>query len=230
MSEAFIDWQALWLTVKLAAMTVLILMLFALPFSWWLSRYQGRVKPLIEATMTLPLVLPPTVLGFYLLLAFAPDSHLGFWYHSITGQQLAFSFEGILFASLIYSLPFVVQPILSAFTQLGDNYNGIAASLGLPAHKRFLFVILPMIKPALISAATLGFAHTLGEFGLVLMIGGNIPGETQVLSIALYNHVETMNYQQAHRLAGLLMLFSLISLTLLYKFNRNGLHVGQRYD
>lgn len=230
MNEAFIDWQALWLTAKLAALTVLILLLFALPFSWWLSRYQGRCKAAIEATITLPLVLPPTVLGFYLLLAFSPDSHFGFWYHSITGQQLAFSFEGVLIASLIYSLPFVVQPILSAFTQLGDKYNAIAASLGLPAHKRLLFVTLPMIKPALISAATLGFAHTLGEFGLVLMIGGNIPGETQVLSIALYNQVETMNYQQAHRLAALLMLFSFISLTLLYKFNRPSIQVGERYD
>ena len=224
MSEAFIDWGALWLTLKLGLYTVVILLLIAIPFSWWLSRYQGKFKPVIEAFITLPLVLPPTVLGFYLLLAFSPDTWFGAWYQSITGQQLAFSFEGILFASLIYSLPFVVQPILTSFNQLGNKYDSVAASLGIPKYKRFVYLILPMIKPALISAATLGFAHTLGEFGLVLMIGGNIPGETQVLSIALYNHVETMEYQQAHRLAGLLLLFSLISLTLLYKFNRK--HVG----
>ncbi len=224
MSEAFIDWGALWLTLKLGLYTVVILLLIAIPFSWWLSRYQGKFKPVIEAFITLPLVLPPTVLGFYLLLAFSPDTWFGAWYQSITGQQLAFSFEGILFASLIYSLPFVVQPILTSFNQLGNKYDSVAASLGIPKYKRFVYLILPMIKPALISAATLGFAHTLGEFGLVLMIGGNIPSETQVLSIALYNHVETMEYQQAHRLAGLLLLFSLISLTLLYKFNRK--HVG----
>lgn len=220
----FIDWSALWLTVKLGLFTVLILLLIAIPFSWWLSRYQGKAKPLIEATVALPLVLPPTVLGFYLLLAFSPDTWFGAWYQSLTGQQLAFSFEGILLASLIYSLPFVVQPILTSFNQLGAKYDSAAASLGIPAYKRFLFLLLPMIKPALISAATLGFAHTLGEFGLVLMIGGNIPGETQVLSIALYNQVETMNYQQAHRLAGVLLLFSFVSLTLLYKFNRK--HIG----
>lgn len=224
MIASFIDWTALWLTVQLGLLTVLILLLIAIPLSWWLSRYQGKAKPFIEATIALPLVLPPTVLGFYLLLAFSPDTWFGAWYQSLTGQQLAFSFEGILLASLIYSLPFVVQPILTAFNQLGVKYDNVAATLGVPAYKRFTFLILPMIKPALISAATLGFAHTLGEFGLVLMIGGNIPGETQVLSIALYNQVETMNYQQAHRLASVLLLFSFVSLTMLYKFNRK--HVG----
>lgn len=222
--EPLIDWGALWLTVKLGLFTVLILLFIAIPFSWWLSRYEGKAKPFIEATIALPLVLPPTVLGFYLLLAFSPDTWFGAWYQSLTGQQLAFSFEGILLASLIYSLPFVVQPILTSFNQLGAKYDSVAASLGVPATKRFLFLILPMIKPALISAATLGFAHTLGEFGLVLMIGGNIPGETQVLSIALYNQVETMDYEQAHRLAGVLLLFSFVSLTMLYKFNRK--HIG----
>ena len=224
MIASFVDWTALWLTVKLGLLTVLILLLIAIPLSWWLSRYQGRAKPFIEAIIALPLVLPPTVLGFYLLLAFSPDTWFGAWYQNLTGQQLAFSFEGILFASLIYSLPFVVQPILTAFNQLGVKYDNVAATLGVPAYKRFTFLILPMIKPALISAVTLGFAHTLGEFGLVLMIGGNIPGETQVLSIALYNQVETMNYEQAHRLAGVLLLFSFVSLTMLYKFNRK--HLG----
>lgn len=224
LSENLLDWGALWLTVKLGLYTVVILLLIAIPLSWWLSRYQGRAKPFIEAMITLPLVLPPTVLGFYLLLAFSPDTWFGSWYQQLTGKQLAFSFEGILLASLVYSLPFVMQPILTAFNQLGAKYNSAAASLGIPSYKRFFLLILPMIKPAIVSAATLGFAHTLGEFGLVLMIGGNIPGETQVLSIALYNHVEMMDYQQAHRLAALLLLFSFVSLTLLYKFNRK--HIG----
>lgn len=224
MNQTFIDLSALWLTVKLGLFTVVILLIIAIPFSWWLSRYKGKAKPFIEATIALPLVLPPTVLGFYLLLAFSPNTWLGAWYQSLTGSQLAFSFEGILLASLVYSLPFVVQPILTSFNQLGNKYDSVAASLGIPPSKRFFFLILPMIKPALISAATLGFAHTLGEFGLVLMIGGNIPGETQVLSIALYNHVEMLDYQQAHRLAGILLLFSFASLTLLYKFNRK--HIG----
>lgn len=219
------DWGVLWLTVKLGALTVLILLLIAIPLSWWLSQYQGRAKPFIEALITLPLVLPPTVLGFYLLLAFSPSSWFGNLYQQTFDQQLAFSFEGILLASIIYSLPFVVQPILTSFSQLGVKYDQVAASLGMPAIKRFFYLILPLIKPAIISAATLGFAHTLGEFGLVLMIGGNIPGETQVLSIALYNHVETMNYEQAHTLAAILLLFSFVSLTLLYKFNRKQMRV-----
>jgi molybdate transport system permease protein len=218
------EWGVLWLTLKLGVLTVLILLAIAIPLSWWLSRYQGKLKPFMEATITLPLVLPPTVLGFYLLLAFSPDTWFGSIYAKLSGNQLAFSFEGILLASLIYSLPFVVQPILTAFVQLGVKYDKVAASLGMPKFKRFIYLILPIIRPAIISAVTLGFAHTLGEFGLVLMIGGNIPGETQVLSIALYNHVETMDYQQAHILAGILLLFSFASLTLLYKFNRK--HAG----
>lgn len=220
MTDFFSDWQALWLTLKLGLLTVLVLLAFAIPFSWWLSRYEGKAKPLLEAVIALPLVLPPTVLGFYLLLAFSPETWFGASWLKLTGQQLAFSFEGILIASIIYSLPFVIQPLVAGFTQLGLKYDEVGASLGIPPLKRFVFLILPMIKPALISAATLGFAHTLGEFGLVLMIGGNIPGETQVLSIALYNHVETLQYQQAHKLAAVLMVISFLSLTLLYKFNR----------
>lgn len=223
MVDVFLDWGVFWLTIKLALFTVIILLLIAIPFAWWLSRYQGRLKPLIEATITLPLVLPPTVLGFYLLIAFSPDTWFGHSYFQLTGKQLAFSFEGVLLASLIYSLPFVVQPILASFNQQGTNYDRVAASLGIPKFKRFFFLLIPMIKPAIISAATLGFAHTLGEFGLVLMIGGNIPDETLVLSIALYNEVETLNYAQAHRLSGVLLIFSFVSLSLLYKFNRKNI-------
>ena len=226
MDNLLIDGQALWLTLKLASVTVILLLLFAIPFSWWLSNYQGRFKSVIEATITLPLVLPPTVLGFYLLIAFSPNSWFGAGYQQLTGQQLAFSFEGILIASLIYSLPFVVQPLVNAFNQLGQQYEQTAASLGIPKLKRFVFLLLPMIKPAIISAAVLGFAHTLGEFGLVLMIGGNIPSETQVLSLALYHHVETLDYEKAHQLAGLLLLMSFVSLTLLYKFNRKSISLA----
>lgn len=212
--------QALWLTLKLALITVLILLVITLPLAWWLSRYQGKFKPVIEAMIALPLVLPPTVLGFYLLLAFSPETWFGQTWFAITGEQLVFNFYGILLGSIIYSMPFVVQPILAGFHQMGPEYDQVASSLGIPAIKRFIYLTLPMIKPAIISAATLGFAHTLGEFGVVLMIGGNIPGETQVLSIALYNHVELLEYQQAHQLALILLVLSFVSLTLLYKFNR----------
>lgn len=218
------SWQsdalALWLTVKLALFTVIILLLIGLPLAWWLSRYNGPGKSIIQALIAMPLVLPPTVLGFYLLIFFSPQSWFGSLWVTITGQQLVFSFSGILLGSLIYSLPFVVQPLYSGFCQLGRQYESVAASLGLNVSKRLLYIVLPMIKPAIITAATLGFAHTLGEFGLVLMIGGNLPGETQVMSIALYNHVEVLDYDKAHVLALILLVSSFISLILLYKFNR----------
>ena len=216
----FDDVSALWLTIKLALLTTLILMILGLPLAWFLARYQGRLKPLLEAIVALPLVLPPTVLGFYLLLAFSPDTWFGAFWLSLTGEQLVFSFSGILLGSLIYSLPFVVQPLMAGFSSVARQYEFSAASLGVPPFKRFCHLVLPLIRPAMLSAATLGFAHTLGEFGLVLMIGGNIPGETQVLSIALYDHVEALDYASAHQLALVLVAFSLTSLTLLYKFNR----------
>ena len=193
----FTLWQPLWLTLQLALLSVVILLLIALPLCYWLSQYHGRAKPIIEATIALPLVLPPTVMGFYLLIAFAPDTLLGQSWIAISGQPLAFSFAGIVLGSVIYSFPFVVQPILLSFQQ----------------HIR-------PINPALISAITLGFAHTLGEFGLILMIGGNIPGHTQVLSIALYQSVETMQYTQAHWLAAILLGFSFIILVIMYTYNR----------
>lgn len=220
MSALIDSWPAIWLTIKLATTTVLILLFIGLPFAWWLAHYRGKLKALIEALVALPLVLPPTVLGFYLLSAFSPNSFLGALWIDITGGQFVFSFGGILFGSIIYSLPFVVQPLLSAFSQLGTHVSSTIRTLGITPLRGFLFVILPIIKPSLISAATLGFAHTLGEFGLILMIGGNIPGETQVVSIALFNQVESLQYQQAHALSLFLLIVSLVSLTLLYKFNR----------
>ncbi|WP_199612125.1 molybdate ABC transporter permease subunit [Flocculibacter collagenilyticus] len=217
------DLTALTLTLQLAITTTLILLMIGLPVAWKLSRYHGRLKPVYEAIIALPLVLPPTVLGFYLLMAFAPDTFFGQLWVGLTGQQLAFSFSGILLGSLIYSLPFVVQPLYSGFCQVGQQYDQVAASLGISRVRRLIKITLPLMKPAILSAVTLGFAHTLGEFGLILMIGGNIPGETQVVSIALYNHVEAIDYQHAHRLAAVLLTISFISLVLLYKFNRRAL-------
>lgn len=208
------DQQALWLTFKLASATTVILMLIGAPFAWWLSRYQGRLKALIQATVALPLVLPPTVLGFYLLIALAADGPLGQLWSVLFNTDLAFSFYGILLGSLIYSLPFVVQPLHNAFSQLDPQLTEAAAVLGANPWDRFFTIILPSCRHSFVSAAVLGFAHTVGEFGVVLMIGGSIPGQTQVLSIVLFDHVETGNYLQAHHLAFGLVIFAVIVLTL----------------
>lgn len=220
------DSTAIWLTLKLAFFTVLILLIIGLPLAWYLAKYKGRAKPVLEALIALPLVLPPTVLGFYLLSAFSPESWLGKLWISVIGEQFVFSFGGILFGSIIYSLPFVVQPMLAAFSQIVAQAQLSASTLGIGKIKTFLFIVVPMTKASLLSAATLGFAHTLGEFGLILMIGGNIPAETQVVSIALFNHVESLQYESAHALSLALLLLSLISLTLLYTFNRSALPLG----
>ncbi len=203
--------QALWVTFTLAGATTVILLIIGAPMAWWLARFDGRLKPLIEAVIALPLILPPTVLGFYLLIAFSPDGPLGAF-------NLAFSFSGILIGSVVYSLPFVVQPLQNAFAALGRQYDEAAAVLGAGPFDRFFNLLLPMTKRSFISAATLGFAHTVGEFGVVLMIGGNIPGQTQVLSIALFDHVEALEYGKAHALALGLVIFSLVSLSLVNRF------------
>lgn len=208
-----------WLTIKLASMTTLLLLLISLPLAWWLSRWQHPLKAVCQAIVALPLVLPPTVLGFYLLMAFAPDVWLGRNWLGLTGQQLAFSFEGILLGSMVYSLPFAVQPLLSAFSQLQPCYLDVAHTLGLKGLRCFVHLVLPLCRHSLISAAGLTFAHTIGEFGVVLMVGGNIPGETQVVSIALFDYVETMDYASAHLLSFGLLLFSMLMLTILYRFN-----------
>jgi molybdate transport system permease protein len=220
------DWTAIALTLKLAFLTVIVLLILGLPLAWWLAKYKGALKPFIEALIALPLVLPPTVLGFYLLTAFSPKSWLGQLWISVIGEQFVFSFTGILVGSIIYSLPFVVQPMLAAFTQIAGHAQLSASTLGIGRIKTFVFIVLPMTKASLLSATTLGFAHTLGEFGLILMIGGNIPSETQVVSIALFNHVESLQYESAHALSLTLLLISMVSLTLLYKFNRSALPLG----
>ena len=216
----FQDWTALFLTIKLAGLTTIILLVFGTPLALWLSRYQGAWKPVFEAIVALPLVLPPTVLGFYLLVAFSPSYLPGQWWLQTTGSSLAFSFTGILIGSVLYSLPFVIQPLQNAFEQLGDELEEAAATLGATSVDRFFNLILPLTKTSFVTAATLGFAHTIGEFGVVLMIGGNIPGETQVLSISLFDHVEALEYDKAHAIALGLLVFSLITLSLVNGFNR----------
>jgi len=212
------DLQAIWLTLKLAGLTTLLLMILAPPLAWWLARGQAKVRPLVESLVALPLVLPPTVLGFYLLLAFSPNHFLGRWWLSFNEQSLAFSFSGLVIASVIYSLPFVVQPLQSAFVHLDKRYLEVSATLGYGKYERLYKIIFPMLLPSFIIAAALGFAHTIGEFGVVLMIGGNIPGETQVLSIQLFDHVESLQYNQAHQLSFMLLAFSVSLLVVIYGF------------
>ncbi len=212
--------QALLLSLKLSAVTTLLLLLLGTPLAWWLARSRGRLATLVEALVALPLVLPPTVIGFYLLVAFAPDSLLGGAWQRLTGTSVAFSFSGLVLGSVIYSLPFVVQPLASGFRALDRRLLEAARLLGAGPLDRFLHVAVPLCGPAFTTAAVLGFAHTLGEFGVVLMIGGNIPGETRVLSIALYDRVEMLAYGEAHRIAALLLVSSLALLLLVYRQRR----------
>ncbi|TLU66406.1 molybdate ABC transporter permease subunit [Thalassotalea litorea] len=213
------DILALVTTLKVALVSTLILLVIGTPLAWWLAKLQSRWRVLIEALIALPLVLPPTVLGFYLLIAFSPQHLPGQWWQSVTGQQLAFSFSAIVIGSVIYSLPFVVQPLQKAFEQLDHSLLDSGATLGAGPLDRFWHIILPLCKASFITAATLGFAHTVGEFGVVLMIGGNIPGETRVLSIALFDHVEAFDYARAHLLAFSLLIGSIAVLALVYLFN-----------
>ncbi len=214
------DTIALLTTLKMAGVSTLILVLIGTPLAWSLARMQSSFKVFFEALVALPLILPPTVLGFYLLLAFSPQSLPGELWQQVTGQQLAFSFSAIVIGSILYSLPFVVQPLQKAFEQLGDELLEAAATLNSGPFDRFIFIVLPMTKGSFITACSLAFAHTVGEFGVVLMIGGNIPGETRVLSMALFDHVEAFNYQQAHFLAAGLLIAAMILLSLIYLLNR----------
>lgn len=209
--------DAIVLTATLASVTTVLLLLVGTPLAWWLSRSRSRFASLVESVVALPLILPPTVLGFYLLLLFAPDSFVGEVWEALTGSRLAFSFSALVIASVIYSLPFVVQPLQNTFTRVSDSLLQAAATLGAKPLDQFRSIVLPLSKRSFITAASLGFAHTVGEFGVVLMIGGNIPGETQVLSIALYDYVETLQFAEAHRLSAGLVAFSLITLFLLYR-------------
>lgn len=218
MSTAELD--AIYLTVALATITTVLLVILGTPLAWWLSRQKANWPALVEAIVAMPLILPPTVLGFYLLLLFAPGTALGAAWESLTGSQLAFSFSALVIGSVIYSLPFVVQPLQSAFQRVPEDLLKTAATLGARPLDQFRSIVLPLTRRSFITAASLGFAHTVGEFGVVLMIGGNIPGETRVLSIALYDYVESLQFAEAHRLAGGLVVFSLVLLFLLYRRDR----------
>ena len=209
--------ETLWITFKLATVTTFWLLLLGTPLAWWLARRRTTFSTAVEAVVALPLVLPPTVLGFYLLIAFAPQSAIGAAWEQLTGERLAFTFSALVLGSILYSLPFVVQPLQAAFRQLPESLLEAAATLGAGPVDRWTSVILPLCRPSFIAAASLGFAHTVGEFGVVLMIGGNIPGETQVLSIALYDQVESLNFATAHQMAAGLVVFSLVTLFLLYR-------------
>ncbi len=214
------DLSALSITLKLALLTTLILILIGTPLAWWLARTRVRFKPVIEAVVALPLILPPTVLGFYLLIALGPRGPIGRLMEALGGRPLAFTFAGLVIGSVSYSLPFVVQPLQGAFTAVGRRPLEVAATLGASPMDRFLTIAVPLARPGFLTAAVLGFAHTVGEFGVVLMIGGNIPGKTQVLSIAIYDHVETLEYAHAHTLAGGLLLLSFLLLLAVYTLNR----------
>lgn len=221
------DLSALWLTVHLAALTTVILLGLGTPLAWWLATGKSRVKPVIEAVVALPLVLPPTVLGFYLLVAMNPDAPLGGLWLSVTGETLTFSFAGLVFASVLYSLPFMVQPLQSAFALVPRGNMEAAAGLGASRTDAFFTVAAPLASRGFVSAIVLTFAHTLGEFGVVLMVGGNIPDRTRVVSIAIYEHVETLRYGEANALAFILLAVSFAVLLFVYAFNRRfPVHVG----
>lgn len=214
------DLMAFAITLKLAAITTVILLLVGTPLAWWLARSQWRYKFLIETVIALPLVLPPTVLGFYLLVMLGPHGPIGGLSEALGGSSLAFTFTGLVIGSVFYSLPFVVQPLQNVFTAIGENVMEQAATLRAGPLDRFFSVMIPMARPGFLTAAVLGFAHTIGEFGVVLMIGGNIPGSTKVISIAIYDHVESLEYTQAHWLSAILLVLSFLLLMAVYGLNR----------
>jgi molybdate transport system permease protein len=214
------DWSAVRLTAALAASSTLLLLLVGTPLAWALARTRSRLKPVAAALVAMPLVLPPTVLGFYLLLLMGPHGPLGRLMDALGWQRLPFTFGGLVLASVIYSLPFVVQPLQQAFEAIPERTLEAAATLRAGPLDRFFTVALPLARPGLLTASVLGFAHTVGEFGVVLMIGGNIPGQTRVLSMAVYDHVEAGEMADAHRLAAGMVAFALTVLVALYLLNR----------
>jgi molybdate transport system permease protein len=201
-------WQSVWLTIELAAITTIILLVIATPLAWWLARSKARWTEAIAAVIALPLVLPPTVLGFYLLVTLGPDGPGGSIASLWGGRTLAFTFEGLVVGSVLYSMPFVVQPIRNAFAAIGDRPLEVAATLRASPRRTFWTVAVPQARPGFLTGAVLGFAHTVGEFGLVLMIGGNIPGRTKVLSVAIFDYVEASRWREANILAGGMLMFA----------------------
>jgi len=211
-----VDLAAVWLTLKLATVVTVILLIVGTPIAWWLARTRSKWKGVIGAVVALPLVLPPTVLGFYLLIALGPHGPVGQLTQSLGWGVLPFTFAGLVVASVFYSMPFVVQPLQQAFEAIGARPLEVAATLRASPWDAFFTVVLPLAKPGFITAAILGFAHTVGEFGVVLMIGGNIPEKTRVVSVQIYDHVEALEYAEAHVLAGGMLLFSFLVLLALY--------------
>ncbi|EJI84775.1 molybdate ABC transporter, inner membrane subunit [Alishewanella aestuarii B11] len=214
------DLSALWVTFKLALISTGLLLALCMPLAWWLAHTRWRGRSIIEAMIMLPLVLPPTVLGFYLLLLLGPHGWVGGSLQAMGFNHLAFTFSGLVIGSMIYSLPFVMQPLTAAFQAAGGRMLEVAATLRASPLDRFLYVVLPLSRRGFLTAAVLSFAHSLGEFGVIIMIGGNIPGQTQVASIAIYNHVEAMDYAAAHTLAAILVALSFALLLLVYGLNR----------
>ena len=221
--SGFLDFSAagpLWLSVQLAATTMVILITIGTPLGWWLSRTSSRWKSIVQAIVALPIVLPPTVLGFYLLIVLGPNGAIGRWWVELTGDALTFSFSGLVIASCLYSLPFAVQPLQSAFESLDHRNLEAAWTLGASRIDAFFTVAVPQSVRGYLGAVVLSFAHTLGEFGVVLMVGGNIPGETRVISIAIYDQVESLNYADAHQLSAILLVFAFIALLAMFLVNR----------
>ncbi len=214
-----LDLEPFLLSFKLAGLTTLILFIFAMPVAWWLSQTRCRCKPFVEAVVSLPIVLPPSVLGFYILFAFSYNSPVGAFFEDVFGIKLVFSFSGLVVASCLYSFPFMVQPLQGGFTSLNKNMLEASYVAGKSKMQTLLYVALPNIKPALLSALIITFAHTVGEFGVVLMVGGSIPGETKVASVAIYEMVEIMDYSQAHIYSALMLLLSFLVLLAVYSFN-----------
>ncbi len=208
--------QAIWLTLRLATTTTVLLLLLGTPLAWWLARTRSRLRGPVAALVALPLVLPPTVLGFYLLLALAPAGPIGQLTAALGLGGLAFTFEGLVIGSMLYSLPFVVQPLQNSFQSMGDAPLEVAATFGAGPWRRFFMVAIPLARPGFISGSILGFAHTVGEFGVVLMIGGNISGETRVVSVQIFEQVEALRFSEAHWLAGSLVVFSFLVLMAVY--------------
>ena len=224
------DITAIWLTIRIASVTTILLLLIGTPIAYWLARTTSRWKGPLGAIVALPLVLPPTVLGFYILMAMGPDGFIGHVTQSLGLGTLPFTFWGLVIASMLYSLPFVVQPIQNSIEAIGNRPLEVAATLRAGPWDSFFTVVLPLARPGFLTAIILGFAHTIGEFGVVLMVGGNIPGVTRVISVQIYDHVEAMEYDQAHGLSLAMVIFSFVVLTVVYSFNhrrqRKGAHLG----
>lgn len=214
------DFGAIWLTLKLASLTTLILLMVGTPIAWWLARTRSWLRGPVGAVVALPLVLPPTVIGFYLLIALGPHGWLGQVSQALGLGTVVFSFTGLVIGSTVYSMPFVVQPLQNAFAAIGQRPLEVAATLRASPWDTFVHVVLPLARPGFVTASILGFAHTVGEFGVVLMIGGNIPDKTRVVSVQIFDHVEAMEYAQAHWLAGAMLVFSFLVLLLLYAGRR----------